>query len=60
MGKTLRLVSYSTHYETRQAWFRWLLYFRADVEGRVSMLKRKFSLHRSLMNGSKAHILVVN
>jgi IS5 family transposase len=40
-------------YETRQSWFRRLLHFRAGAEGRVSVLKRKFGLHRSLMGGSE-------
>ena len=40
-------------YETRQTWFRRLLHFRAGAEGRVSVLKRKFGLHRSLIGGSE-------
>jgi IS5 family transposase len=36
----------------RQSWFRRLLRFRAGSEGRVSLLKRRFGLDRSLMRGS--------
>ena len=38
--------------EQRQAWFRRLQHFRAGAEGRISLLKRKFGLDRSLMRGS--------
>ncbi len=38
--------------EQKQSWFRRLQRFRAGVEGRISLLKRKFGLERSLMRGS--------
>ncbi len=38
--------------EQRQSWFRRLQHFRAGAEGRISLLKRKFGLDRSLMRGS--------
>jgi len=38
--------------EQRQPWFRRLQHFRAGAEGRISLLKRKFGLDRSLMRGS--------
>jgi len=37
--------------EQKQPWFRRLQRFRAGAEGRVSLLKRKFGLDRSLMRG---------
>ena len=37
--------------EQKQPWFRRLQRFRAGVEGRISLLKRKFGLGRSLMRG---------
>ena len=37
--------------EQRQPWFRRLQRFRAGSEGRISLLKRKFGLARSLMRG---------
>jgi IS5 family transposase len=37
--------------EQRQPWFRRLQRFRAGSEGRISLLKRKFGLDRSLMRG---------
>jgi IS5 family transposase len=36
----------------RQSWFKRLQRFRAGVEARISLLKRKFGLRRSLMRGS--------
>jgi IS5 family transposase len=39
--------------EQKQPWFRRLQRFRAGSEGRISLLKRAFSLGRSLMPGSK-------
>jgi hypothetical protein len=36
----------------KQPWFRRLQHFRAGVEVRISLLKRKFELKRSLMRGS--------
>lgn len=38
------------HYQ-RQSWFKRLQRFRAGVEARISLLKRKFGLRRSLMRG---------
>lgn len=38
--------------EQKQSWFRRLQRFRAGAEGRISLLKRKFGLGRSLMRGS--------
>jgi len=38
--------------EQKQPWFRRLQRFRAGSEGRISLLKRKFGLDRSLMRGS--------
>jgi IS5 family transposase len=35
----------------RQSWFKRLQRFRAGVEARISLLKRKFGLRRSLMRG---------
>lgn len=35
----------------RQSWFKRLQRFRAGVEARISLLKRKFGLSRSLMRG---------
>jgi len=35
--------------EQKQPWFRRLQHFRAGVEARISLLKRKFGLKRSLM-----------
>jgi IS5 family transposase len=37
--------------EQKQSWFRRLQRFRAGSEGRISLLKRKFGLDRSLMRG---------
>lgn len=37
----------------KEPWFRRLQRFRAGSEGRISLLKRKFGLRRSLMRGSK-------
>lgn len=37
--------------EQKQPWFRRLQRFRAGSEGRISLLKRKFGLGRSLMRG---------
>jgi IS5 family transposase len=37
--------------EQKQSWFRRLQCFRAGAEGRISLLKRKFGLDRSLMRG---------
>ncbi len=37
--------------EQKQSWFRRLQRFRAGAEGRISLLKRKFGLGRSLMRG---------
>jgi IS5 family transposase len=37
--------------EQKQSWFRRLQCFRAGGEGRISLLKRKFGLDRSLMRG---------
>ncbi len=37
--------------EQKQSWFRRLQRFRAGAEGRISLLKRKFGLDRSLMRG---------
>lgn len=39
--------------EQKQPWFRRLQRFRAGAEGRISLLKRKFGLGRSLMRGGK-------
>lgn len=39
-------------HQEREPWFRRLLRFRAGVEGRVSLLQRKFGLGRSLMRGT--------
>ena len=36
----------------KQPWFRRLKRFRAGIEGRISLLKRKFGLKRSQMRGS--------
>jgi IS5 family transposase len=36
----------------KQSWFKRLQRFRAGVEARISLLKRKFGLRRSLMRGS--------
>ena len=36
----------------KQSWFKRLQRFRAGVEARISLLKRKFGLKRSLMRGS--------
>jgi IS5 family transposase len=38
--------------EQKQPWFKRLQHFRAGVEARISLLKRKFGLKRSLMRGS--------
>jgi IS5 family transposase len=38
--------------EQKQPWFRRLQRFRAGSEGRISLLKRKFGLDRSLMRGN--------
>jgi len=38
--------------EQKQPWFRRLQRFRAGSEGRISLLKRKFGLRRSLMRGN--------
>lgn len=38
--------------EQKQPWFRRLQRFRAGIEGRISLLQRKFGLKRSLMRGS--------
>ena len=38
--------------EQKQPWFRRLQRFRAGSEGRISFLKRKFGLDRSLMRGN--------
>lgn len=35
----------------RQSWFKRLQRFRAGIEARISLLKRKFGLRRSLMRG---------
>jgi IS5 family transposase len=40
--------------EQKQPWFKRLQRFRAGSEGRISLLKRGFSLNRSLMTGSKS------
>lgn len=37
--------------EQKQPWFKCLQRFRAGVEARISLLKRKFGLRRSLMRG---------
>lgn len=37
--------------EQKQLWFKRLQRFRAGVEARISLLKRKFGLRRSLMRG---------
>ncbi len=37
--------------EQKQSWFRRLQRFRVGAEGRISLLKRKFGLDRSLMRG---------
>jgi len=39
--------------EQKQPWFRRLQRFRAGSEGRISLLKRKFGLDRSLMRGNR-------
>lgn len=39
--------------EQKQSWFRRLQRFRAGSEGRISLLKRVFSLGRSLMRGKR-------
>ena len=36
----------------KQSWFKRLQWFRAGIEARISLLKRKFGLKRSLMRGS--------
>ena len=36
----------------KQSWFKRLQRFRAGVEARISLLKRKFGLRRSLLRGS--------
>jgi len=36
----------------KQSWFKRLQRFRAGIEARISLLKRKFGLRRSLMRGS--------
>jgi len=36
----------------KQSWFKRLQRFRAGIEGRISLLKRKFGLRRSRMRGS--------
>jgi len=36
----------------KQSWFKRLQRFRAGIEARISLLKRKFGLKRSLMRGS--------
>jgi len=46
-GKT----SLEKRMEQKQPWFRRLQRFRAGSEGRISLLKRKFGLDRSLMRG---------
>lgn len=38
--------------EQKQPWFRRLQRFRAGAEGRISLLKRKFGIRRSLMRGN--------
>ena len=38
--------------EQKQPWFKRLQRFRAGIEARISLLKRKFGLKRSLMRGS--------
>jgi len=45
-------VSMERRIEQKQSWFRRLQRFRAGAEGRISLLKRKFGLDRSLMRGS--------
>jgi IS5 family transposase len=37
----------------RQSWFKRLQCFRAGVEAKISLLKRKFGLNRSLMRGDE-------
>jgi IS5 family transposase len=44
-------VSRERRKEQKQPWFRRLQRFRAGSEGRISLLKRKFGLDRSLMRG---------
>jgi IS5 family transposase len=44
-------VSKERRKEQKQPWFRRLQRFRAGSEGRISLLKRKFGLDRSLMRG---------
>ncbi len=44
--------SQERHKEQKQPWFRRLQHFRAGVEGRLSLLQRKFGLKRSPMSGS--------
>ena len=38
----------------KQSWFKRLQRFRAGIEGRISLLKRKFGLRRSRLRGSPA------
>jgi IS5 family transposase len=38
--------------EQRRSWFKRLQHFRAGVEARINLLKRKFGLKRSLMRGN--------
>lgn len=45
-------VSRERRKEQKQPWFRRLQRFRAGVEARISLLRRKFGLRRSLMRGS--------
>jgi len=44
-------VSRERRNEQKQPWFKRLQHFRAGSEGRISLLKRKFGLDRSLMRG---------
>jgi len=44
-------VSEERHRYQRQPWFQRLKRFRAGIEARISLLKRKFGLGRSLMRG---------
>jgi len=46
------LVSRERRAYQKQSWFKRLQRFRAGVEARISLLKRKFGLRRSLMRGS--------
>ena len=45
-------ISKERRLQQRQAWYKRLQRFRAGIEGRISLLRRKFGLERSLSRGN--------